>query len=151
MCAYQRVNSSYSCENSKLLNGILKDELGFQGFVQSDWLAQRSGVQSALSGLDMSMPGDGLEWADGKALWGPHLTAAALNTSVPMDRLNDMVTRIVASWFHFRQDLWKGGPNFSSWTNETMGRLHPGSPDDDSWEVVNHFVSAQVPWIQAAF
>ncbi|KAJ5110001.1 beta-glucosidase E [Penicillium argentinense] len=143
MCAYQRVNSSYSCENSKLLNGILKDELGFQGFVQSDWLAQRSGVQSALSGLDMSMPGDGLGWADGKALWGPQMTAAALNTSVPMDRLNDMVTRIVASWFHFRQDLWEGGPNFSSWTNETMGRLHPGSPDDDSWEAVNHFVNAR--------
>lgn len=34
-----------------MLNGILKDELGFQGFVQSDWLAQRSGVDSALSGL----------------------------------------------------------------------------------------------------
>lgn len=69
MCAYQKVNNSYSCENSKLLNGILKDELGFQGFVQSDWLAQRSGVQSALSGLDMSMPGDGARWADGDSFW----------------------------------------------------------------------------------
>ncbi|KAJ5242044.1 uncharacterized protein N7469_000371 [Penicillium citrinum] len=145
MCAYQMVNNSYSCENSKLINGILKDELGFQGFVQSDWLAQRSGVQSALSGLDMSMPGDGLKWADGEALWGPQLTAAALNTSVPMERLNDMVTRIVAAWFHFRQDTWEErGPNFSSWTNEKMGKLHPGSPDDDSQEEVNKFVNAQV-------
>ena len=41
----------YACGNSKLMNGILKDELGFQGFVQSDWLAQRSGVASALAGL----------------------------------------------------------------------------------------------------
>jgi beta-glucosidase len=32
MCSYQMVNNSYSCGNSKLLNGILKDELGFQGF-----------------------------------------------------------------------------------------------------------------------
>lgn len=145
MCAYQMVNNSYSCENSKLINGILKDELGFQGFVQSDWLAQRSGVQSALSGLDMSMPGDGLKWTDGEALWGRQLTAAALNTSVPMERLNDMVTRIVAAWYHFRQDLWKErGPNFSSWTDEKMGKLHPGSPDDDSLEEVNKFVNAQV-------
>lgn len=146
MCAYQMVNNSYSCENSKLINGILKDELGFQGFVQSDWLAQRSGVQSALSGLDMSMPGDGLDWADGKALWGHQLTAAALNSSVPMERLNDMVTRIVAAWFHFRQDIWeKSGPNFSSWTGEKMGKLHPGSPDDTSLEEVNKFVNVQVP------
>jgi beta-glucosidase len=150
MCAYQQVNNSHACENSKLLNGILKDELGFQGFVQSDWLAQRSGVQSALSGLDMSMPGDGLRWADGDPLWGPHLTRAALNTSVPMNRLNDMVTRIVAAWYHFRQDRWHrpppesdGGPNFSSWTKERIGGLHPGSPDDLTKEVVNHYVDAQ--------
>lgn len=52
MCSYQMTNNSYTCGNSKLLNGILKDEWGFQGFVQSDWLAQRSGVASALAGLD---------------------------------------------------------------------------------------------------
>ncbi|KAJ5772288.1 CAZyme family GH3 [Penicillium odoratum] len=150
MCAYQMVNNSYACENSKLLNGILKEELGFQGFVQSDWLAQRSGVQSALSGLDMSMPGDGLKWQDGDSLWGPHLTRAALNTSVPMDRLNDMVTRIVAAYYHFRQDTWDGaatqskiGPNFSSWTHDRNGSLHPGSPDDHTNEVVNYYIDAQ--------
>lgn len=32
MCSYNRVNGSYGCQNSKLLNGILKDELGFQGY-----------------------------------------------------------------------------------------------------------------------
>lgn len=50
-----QVNQSASSQNSKLLNGILKDELGFQGFVLTDWLAHQSGVQSALSGLDMSV------------------------------------------------------------------------------------------------
>lgn len=150
MCAYQMVNNSYACENSKLLNGILKDELGFQGFVQSDWLAQRSGIQSALSGLDMSMPGDGLKWADGETLWGPHLTRAILNTSLPMERLNDMATRIVAAYYHFRQDTWdqdppagKVGPNFSSWTYNKEGGLHPGSPDDNTNRVVNYYVHAQ--------
>jgi beta-glucosidase len=33
MCSYQRANNSYSCQNSRLLNGILKTELGFEGFV----------------------------------------------------------------------------------------------------------------------
>ena len=41
MCSYNRLNNSYSCQNSKLLNGILKTELGFEGFVVSDWFAQR--------------------------------------------------------------------------------------------------------------
>ena len=144
MCAYQQVNGSYACENSKILNGVLKDELGFQGFVQSDWLAQRSGVNSALSGLDMSMPGDGLNWADGKSLWGSELTRAVLNSTVPIERLNDMVTRIVAAWYHLKQDTWEAqGPNFSSWTNQTMGGLHPGSKDDKTNEAVNRFVDAQ--------
>lgn len=31
MCSYNRVNQTYACENSKMLNGLLKGELGFQG------------------------------------------------------------------------------------------------------------------------
>jgi beta-glucosidase len=135
------------------MNGILKDELGFQGFVQSDWLAQRAGVASALAGLDVTMPGDGLKWQDGKSLWGPELTKAVLNGSVPMERLDDMVTRVVASWYQLGQDdtqNWPlqpphgdGGPNFSSWTDEEVGLLHPGSPTDNTTGVVNKFINVQ--------
>ncbi|QSZ36677.1 hypothetical protein DSL72_006558 [Monilinia vaccinii-corymbosi] len=147
MCSYQMVNNSYSCANSKLLNGILKDELGFQGFVQSDWLAQRSGVASALAGLDMTMPGDGLLWANGNSLWGPELSKSVLNGSLPVSRLNDMVTRIVASWYQLGQDdksKFDGkGPNFSSWTTEQKGYINPGSPDDKDEKVVNKFIHVQ--------
>ncbi|KAF2796886.1 glycoside hydrolase family 3 protein [Melanomma pulvis-pyrius CBS 109.77] len=149
MCSYNQVNNSYACQNSKLMNGLLKDELGFQGFVQSDWLAQRSGVASALAGLDMTMPGDGLKWANGNSLWGPQLTRAVLNGSVPMERVDDMVTRIVAAWYQVGQDRWrlqppfgKGGPTFSSWTDEEIGLLHPGS-DDKTTGVVNKFINVQ--------
>ncbi|KAF2135845.1 glycoside hydrolase family 3 protein [Aplosporella prunicola CBS 121167] len=146
MCSYNQVNNSYACQNSKLLNGVLKDELGFQGFVQSDWLAQRSGVASALAGLDMSMPGDGLKWKDGKALWGAELTKSVLNGSVPYERLNDMVTRIVAAWYQMGQDdkakFPESGPNFSSWTDEEIGLLHPGS-DDKTTGIVNQFRDVQ--------
>ncbi len=41
MCSYNRLNNSYGCQNSKMLNGVLKTELGFEGFVVSDWGAQR--------------------------------------------------------------------------------------------------------------
>jgi beta-glucosidase-like glycosyl hydrolase len=40
------VNGSACSQNSYLINNILKDELGFQGFVMSDWLSQISGVGS---------------------------------------------------------------------------------------------------------
>ena len=148
MCSYNQLNNSYACQNSKLLNGILKDELGFQGFTQSDWLAQRSGVASALAGLDMTMPGDGLKWQDGSSLWGAELTKAVLNTSLPMERLNDMTMRVVAAWYQLGQDnkrKWPsvedgGGPNFSSWTDDEVGGLHPGSWDSKETGVVNKYV-----------
>lgn len=96
MCSYQRTNNSYGCQNSKLLNGILKTELGFQGFVTSDWDAQHSGVATANAGLDMVMPDGGY--------WGDNLTEAIKNGSVSESRLDDMVTRILASWYHLGQD-----------------------------------------------
>lgn len=150
MCSYNQVNNSYACQNSKLMNGILKDEMGFQGFIQSDWLAQRSGVAAALAGLDMTMPGDGLIWQDGNSLWGTELTKAVLNSSIPMDRLNDMTMRVVAAWYQLGQDdktRWPtaadgGGPNFSSWTNDEVGLIHPGS-DDTTTAHVNKFVNVQ--------
>lgn len=30
MCSYQQINNSYGCQNSHLLNGLLKDELKFE-------------------------------------------------------------------------------------------------------------------------
>ncbi|KAI2634839.1 glycoside hydrolase family 3 protein [Hypomontagnella submonticulosa] len=145
MCSYNMINNSYACGNSKLLNGLLRDEMGFQGFVMSDWLAQRSGVASALAGLDMTMPGDGLFWEDGKSLWGPELTRSILNGSVPLERLNDMVTRIVAAWYQLGQDdeskFDRKGPNFSSWTDEPEGVFAPGSPSEQESVPVNQYVN----------
>ncbi|KAF7188364.1 putative beta-glucosidase M [Pseudocercospora fuligena] len=96
MCSYQRVNNSYGCQNSKLLNGILKGELNFQGFVTSDWGANHAGVAAANAGLDLIMPDGGY--------WGNNLTEAINNGSVSETRLDDMVTRILAAWYHLGQD-----------------------------------------------
>ena len=152
MCSYQMVNNSYACGNSKLMNGILKDELGFQGFVQSDWVAQRSGAASALAGLDMTMPGDGASWNDRDSFWGEKLTQAVLNRTVPVERINDMATRIVAAWYQLKQNdktKWPlpppegdGGPNFSSFTDDEVGKIHPDSGDETT-AVVNKFIDVQ--------
>ncbi|EPS36956.1 hypothetical protein H072_9519 [Dactylellina haptotyla CBS 200.50] len=144
MCSYQRVNNTYACENSKLLNGILKDELGFQGFIQSDWLAQRSGVTSGLNGLDVTMPGDGLRWANGDSLWGPNLSKSVLNGSLPLDRFNDMATRVVAAWYQLGQDAFPKDftPNFSSWVRSGTGLLHFGS-GEGPMGITNKYINVQ--------
>lgn len=75
----------------------MKTELGFQGFVVSDWDAQHSGVGSALAGLDMVMP-------LGSDFWGANLSLAVGNGSVGATRLDDMVTRVLAAWYQMGQD-----------------------------------------------
>ncbi|KAI5861306.1 glycoside hydrolase family 3 protein [Durotheca rogersii] len=97
MCSYNRINNSYGCANSKTQNGLLKTELGFQGFVVSDWGAQHAGVATALAGLDVVMP-------SASPFWGNNLTQAVNNGSVPESRVDDMATRVIAAWYKLGQD-----------------------------------------------
>lgn len=85
MCAYNKVNGPYSCENDVLLNQILKGDWGFQGFVTSDFGAVHSTVPSALAGLDLEMP-TGVHFAD-------RLKAAVLSGDVPMSVIDDKLVR----------------------------------------------------------
>ncbi|UJO21588.1 putative beta-glucosidase M [Fulvia fulva] len=94
MCSYQRINNSYGCQNSATLNGLLKTELGFGGFVVSDWYAQHTGIASADAGMDMVMP-SGLYWGNNQ------LATAVNNGSMNATRLDDMATRILAAWYRF--------------------------------------------------
>ncbi|KAJ2902377.1 hypothetical protein MKZ38_000623 [Zalerion maritima] len=142
MTAYNAVNGSASSQNSYLINGLLKDELGFQGFVMSDWLSHISGVASAIAGLDMDMPGDTQIPFFGTSFWMYELTRSALNGSVPMDRINDMATRIVAAWYQMGQDQDFPEPNFSSNTFDATGSLYPAALLSPSG-VVNQFVNVQ--------
>lgn len=61
MCSYNKVNGTYSAENSWLLNTVLRDEWGFDGFVVSDWGAVNDRAKDVAAGLDLEMPGsDGI-------------------------------------------------------------------------------------------
>ncbi|KAG9591803.1 glycoside hydrolase family 3 protein, partial [Aureobasidium melanogenum] len=123
MCSYNLVNNSDACGNSYLLNHVLKSELGFQGYVMSDWQATMSGVSSILAGLDMTMAGD-IRFGDGTSYFGPNLTIAVLNGTVPQWRLDDMAVRILAGWYLVDVDAEIPSPNFQSWTADTFSAVH---------------------------
>lgn len=56
MCAYNKVNGTYACQNSEILTADLRGKMGFSGFVMSDWTAMHS--KDALhAGLDQEQPG----------------------------------------------------------------------------------------------
>ncbi|KAG2173315.1 hypothetical protein INT43_004689 [Umbelopsis isabellina] len=118
MCSYNKINGVYACENDDTISRILKDELKFKGFVQSDWAATMSGVPSALAGLDMTMPGD-ITFGSGNSYFGGNLTEAVKNGSVPLSRVNDMATRIIAAWYKLGQDKKYPsiGVNFVNYTD----------------------------------
>lgn len=108
----------------------------------SDWLAQIGGVSSALSGLDMAQPGDGFVPLFGTAYWGYELSRSILNGTVPLERLNDMVTRIVATWYQFGQDKNYPLPNFSTYVSGPTGKCYPGAIISPQC-VTNQYVQVQ--------
>jgi beta-glucosidase len=56
MCAYNRLNGVYACENPGLIEQILRQDWGFCGLVMSDWGATHSGTPAMRAGLDLEMP-----------------------------------------------------------------------------------------------
>jgi beta-glucosidase len=107
MCSYNRMNGSYACENSKSLNGLLKGELGFQGYVMSDWGATHSGMASIEAGLDMDMPGGlgpyGLHFGI-PSYFGGNVTNGVNNNTLEISRVDDMITRIMTPFYYLGQD-----------------------------------------------
>lgn len=54
MCSYNHVNGPYACGNDRTLTALLRGELGFRGFVTSDWGATHS-ARFMNAGLDVEM------------------------------------------------------------------------------------------------
>jgi beta-glucosidase len=89
MCAYNRVNGPYACEDPFLLSTVLKGEWRYPGWVMSDWGAVHSLAPSLEAGLDQESPQDD-PWFDG-------LKAAVLGGEVPAARVEEAARRIVRS------------------------------------------------------
>lgn len=103
MCSYNLLNGTHACEDDYTLNKVLKGELNFKGFVQSDWAATKSTAKSVNAGLDMTMPGD-ITFESGDSYFGSNLTKAVGKGEVEEKRVTDMAMRIVSAWYKVGQD-----------------------------------------------
>ena len=112
MCSYNQVNGTAACQNDKTLNGLLKEELAFPGNVMSDWGATKTGVESALGGLDVEMPG-------GDGFLGYSLLHEVQSGSITEARVDDMIVRLLAPYFLLGQD--QGYPSLDLNRDATEG------------------------------
>lgn len=97
MCGYNRINGLKACEHGGLLNGVLKQEWGYRGVVQADWIyGITDTVRAALAGTDEEQPGsedDSIGTLDVPTFFNQKLKAAVQAGQVPLARLDDMVLR----------------------------------------------------------
>lgn len=59
MSSYNRINGTYANENEHLLQEILRDSWGFDGFVVSDWGASNDHTAGVAAGSHLEMPTTG--------------------------------------------------------------------------------------------
>lgn len=85
-----KVNGTLSCENSDLLNTLLKTELGFPGLVYPDVSGQSTAYGSANGGLDL---GSSSIWSNDTLISG------ISNGSFTQERLDDMAVRNVIAYY----------------------------------------------------
>ncbi len=74
MCSYNRINNIYGCGNETTLQKILRQQLAFTGFVQSDWGAVHK-TTDLYYGTDIEQPGN----AAGTSSFGNALASAVTN------------------------------------------------------------------------
>ncbi|MGY0056621.1 beta-glucosidase [Streptomyces sp. LZ34] len=91
MAAYNHLNGEWNAEHKPTLTDILRGELGFEGFVTSDWGATHS--ISVEAGLDMQMP-------DG-SFFGDPLKAAIQAGTIPESALDTAVGRLLGQYDRF--------------------------------------------------
>jgi len=89
MCAYNRINGDWACENRHLMTDVLKRDWGYRGWVMSDWGAVHSTAKAANAGLDQQ---SGQE-LDKAMYFAAPLKAAVQSGAVPVARLDDMIAR----------------------------------------------------------
>lgn len=94
MCAYNYVNGVHSCENRDLLTGVLRNEWGFTGYVQSDFFSVKSTVGPMQAGMDHEMPIP--------QYWSPaNLGAAMMSGAITSEMINRVLERRYTQMFKY--------------------------------------------------
>lgn len=94
MCAYNYVNGVSSCENEYTLTEVLRNQWGFEGYVQSDFFAAKSTANTLLAGMDHMMPVP-LQWAP------EHLKAALDSGKIQISHLDTALKRRYVQMFTY--------------------------------------------------
>lgn len=94
MSSYNKVNGAQASANDWLLNGVLKRDWHYKGWVMSDW-GSVDGVESALAGLDQQMGAQ----LDKAPFFGAPLAAKAASDPAYAARVADMNRRILRSMY----------------------------------------------------
>ncbi|MEU5445192.1 glycoside hydrolase family 3 C-terminal domain-containing protein [Streptomyces griseofuscus] len=106
MCAYPRVDGEPACGSDTLLTGILREQLHFQGFVTSDWLATHS-TDAITKGLDQELGIDSTTaippggQVPGGKYFGDTLKKAITDGTIPVSVLDRSVRRILGQMDRF--------------------------------------------------
>lgn len=96
MSAYNRIRGVYATEYYYSLTTILRDDWGFDGYVQSDFWSTRSAAPSLNAGLDHEMP-------DAKWLNEENIKAALQDTSLEEKTIDRALIRRYTQMFRFNQ------------------------------------------------
>ena len=138
MPSYSKINGTYMHMNNDLLNGLLKKELGFGGFVISDWAAlermvghpadsldgyKKNIIASINAGIDMVMvPGAVPHGHQSYNNFIKLLIEAIKEGAISESRINDAVARILK--IKFEMGLFKNPFTDRSLLNKVGSKEH---------------------------
>lgn len=94
MSAYNRVRGTYATENRYTLHNVLREDWGWDGYVQSDFWSCRSCAGSLNAGMDLEMP-------DAKWLNETNVKNALNDTSLEIQTVNRALVRRFTQMFRF--------------------------------------------------
>ncbi|MBB3347136.1 beta-glucosidase [Sphingomonas sp. BK069] len=92
MCSYNSLNGLQACANKPMLTGVLREDWGFNGYVQTDFFAQKSTAPALDAGLDHEMPTP-IHWAPDK------LTAALAENAIAPAQIDRALERRYTQMF----------------------------------------------------
>jgi beta-glucosidase len=122
MCAFQKVNGEFACENDHMMRDILKTEWGYPGFVQSDYNAVVHGLDAAQAGTDLDMMG----YQMNSKVLKPFLDSGELSAATIDDKVRRILKQIYLYKFDSKAPLTAHNMNSSTSNKVALNAAREG-------------------------